>query len=80
MAKTIYYKTALTGGTADALDSIDGALLAHDDVAFVLVAATNTSYVYRLDSGSGALEASPDVIAPDLNAGTKRWILCRGVV
>ena len=73
MAKTVYIKTALTGGGADALDGIDGAMLVDQDVALVYVA--NTLYFYQLDATSGASEDSPSVIAPDTNAGDKRWIL-----
>jgi hypothetical protein len=32
-------------------------------------------YIYLLDVDSAAAEASPNVIAPDTNAGDKRWIL-----
>ena len=34
-----------------------------------------TIYIYALDDDSGASESSPDVVKPDDNAGTKRWIL-----
>lgn len=72
--------TALTGGTAGALDKIDGntggegggALL--DDDAAVVVLSTGV-YHYHLNATSGATENSPYVIAPDTNPGTKRWIL-----
>lgn len=73
MAKTVYLKTALTGGGADALDNIDGAALLDADVAFVM--ASSSLYVYLLDADSAAAESSPDVIRPDTNAGDKRWIL-----
>ena len=74
MANKIYWsKTALIGGTADALDSIDGAGLTDGDFAHVV--AGGKIYIYKLDEGSGATESSPDVITPDANAGTKRWIL-----
>jgi len=73
MAKTVYLKTALTGGGADALDTVDGAGLLDADVAFVL--AGGYLYVYLLDDDSAAAESSPDVIRPDTNAGDKRWIL-----
>ena len=71
--KTVYIKTALTGGAATALDGIDGDNLLDGDVALVL--AANIFYVYILDDDSGAAEASPGIIAPDTNPGTKRWIL-----
>jgi len=73
MAKTVYIKTALTGGTLDALDGIDGANLLDGDVAYVYV--NGIKYEYVLDDDSGAAEDSPNVIAPDTNAGDKRWIL-----
>ena len=74
-----YPATALTGGGAGALDAVDGAGLADGDVAFVglLGHATygNALLVYMLDADSAASESSPDVIAPDDNAGDKRWVL-----
>ena len=74
MANKIYWsKTALIGGTADALDSIDGAGLTDGDFAHVV--ADGKIYIYKLDDDSGATESSPGVITPDANAGTKRWIL-----
>ena len=71
--KTIYHFTALTGGTATALDSVDGNSLLDKDRAFTLI--SGVFYVHQLDAASGAAESSPDVIAPDTNPGTKRWIL-----
>lgn len=65
--------TCLTGGTADCLDSQDGASLLDNDRA--MVAVSGVFYYYRLNASSGAAESSPDVISPDANAGTKRWIL-----
>jgi len=74
MANNIYYsKVLLTGGGATALDSIDGDSLTDGDFAYVHIAGIR--YTYRLNATSGAAEASPSVIAPDTNAGTKRWIL-----
>ena len=67
------YKTGLIGGTAADLDSIDGAALSQDDFAMVMVG--NIIYHYQLNATSGAAESSPNVITPDTNAGTKRWIL-----
>jgi len=72
-AKTAYQKTALTGGSSTALDGINGSNLVDGDFAYVMV--SNVQYVYVLDADSGAAESSPDVISPDTNAGTKRWIL-----
>ena len=73
MANQFYPATALTGGGTGALDAIDGADLADGDGAVVI--AAGTAYFYRLDGTSGATESSPSVIAPDVNAGDKRWIL-----
>lgn len=74
MANTVYMsKTGLIGGEATKLDSIDGAGLVDNDAAFVNV--SNVQYIYRLDADSAAVEASPNIIAPDTNAGDKRWIL-----
>ena len=73
MANKAYGAIKLTGGTPGALDFIDGAGLQDLDVGF---ATTLTgTYVYSLDSDSGATESEPDIIEPDVNAGTKRWIL-----
>ena len=72
--KVIYWsKTALTGGAAGALDSIDGTALQDGEVAHVFI--SDILYIYRLDADSAAAEASPSIIAPDTNAGDKRWIL-----
>jgi hypothetical protein len=73
MAENLYWKSALTGGTTTSLDGIDGANLSDTDACVVIL--LNKAYFYHLDSDSGASESSPDVIAPDTNPGTKRWIL-----
>lgn len=75
----IYHFTALTGGGATALDSVDGDRLLDGDRAFVVVnvtATTATVYAYHLNATSGATENGTTIIAPDTNAGTKRWIRC----
>lgn len=64
---------ALTGGGTGALDSYDGNLF--DDGSIAKVGTNGVVYLYRLNASSGAAESSPDVISPDTNAGTKRWIL-----
>lgn len=74
MATNIYGATSLTGGGAGSLDAIDGAELADKDVAIVFIQGDAT-YDYILDIDSGAAESSPNTIAPDTNAGNKRWIL-----
>jgi len=73
MAKNIYWAYVLTGGGDGALDKIDGSILNDLDAAIVVTLAAR--YVYSLDDDSGAAESSPEVISPDDNAGTKRWIL-----
>lgn len=72
MSVTVYHFLALTGGGATALDSVDGDALSDGDRAIVM--AGGVFYAYLLDADSGAAESSPAVIAPDTNAGTKRWI------
>jgi len=74
MAIILYRKTILTGGTSDALDGIDGSVLNDGDECRVYT-SSNILYFYRLDATSGATEDSPDIIAPDNNPGSKRWIL-----
>lgn len=64
---------ALTGGGVGSLDAIDGAGLADKDYAFGVV--DGVQHCYWLDYDSGAAENSPYIIAPDVNAGNKRWIL-----
>lgn len=77
MANIIFWsKTALTGGAAPALDSIDGDSLTDGDFAHVVVGGI--LYVYKLDADSGEDESPPSIIAPGTNAGTKRWILLEG--
>jgi hypothetical protein len=71
--KTIYHFLLLTGGSATALDSIDGNSLLDKDRAFTIV--SGVLYVHELNANSGAAESSPGVITPDTNAGNKRWIL-----
>jgi len=73
MANKVYAAIALTGGGAGALDAIDGTALANLDIAIVVTATKR--YVYSLDSDYGLAESSPARIAPDANAGDKRWIL-----
>lgn len=75
MPTTKYYGvTSLTGGGAGALDvCADGADLNDGDGALAII--SGLVYVYRLNATSGAAENSPKVIAPDVNPGTKRWIL-----
>lgn len=69
----IYCCIALTGGGLGALDKLDGAILNDKDGARVIT--ESGVYVYFLDEDSAAAENSPFVIAPNNNAGDKRWIL-----
>ena len=73
MGKHVYLKSALTGGAADALDSIDGNLLNNLDLAFVTVGGV--VYTYVLNHDLTTAESSPGIISPDKNYGTKRWVL-----
>ena len=72
-AAKFYPARALTGGGEGALDAIDGALLATGDVA-IIGTSDRDGYMYVL-LATGDKESSPDVIAPDRNAGSKRWHL-----
>lgn len=75
MALNIYFdRTTLTGGGSSALDDIDGAGLNDGDKAFIYTSA-DVLYMYILDADSGQGENSPYIISPDLNAGSKRWVL-----
>ena len=73
MANNFYCRTSLIGGGGGALDQIDGAGL--NDLDFAAVSVLNKVYFYTLDDDSGAAELSPNIISPDANAGTKRWLL-----
>lgn len=72
-----YIRTILIGGTTNCLDGIDGAKLNDGDTC-QLITSSGIRYDYRVNATSGAVENSPDIIAPDTNAGTKRWVLCMG--
>ena len=69
-----YPYIALTGGGDGALDSLDGSLLKNGDAAYVVIPATKRTYIYTLDEDSGATDDGVNVIAPDANAGLKRWV------
>lgn len=77
MANKMYGRTALTGGVAGCLDSIDGARLFDGDIAVVVNSSGEVSF-YRLNAVSNAAESSPGIITPDTNAMAKRWILANG--
>ncbi len=78
MSITRYRRTLLTGGTASAVDGIDGDLLNDGDIC-EFYSVSDTFDTYRLDADSGAAENSPWIIAPDTNPGSKRWILVNPV-
>jgi hypothetical protein len=73
MAVNFYPATSTTGGATGSLDSINGDLLNDGDAA-VVESETKGALFYVLDATSGAAESGDDVIAPDLNPGTKRWL------
>jgi hypothetical protein len=73
MASRIFGFILLTGGGTGALDAIDGDLLSDKDIAIGVV--DGVTRTYYLDADSGASESSPATIAPNTNAGDKRWIL-----
>ncbi len=72
MPRYFYGATHLVGGDEGALDAIDGTNLQDEDAAICI--GYDGVYFYRLEDGSGASESAPETIAPDTNAGTKRWI------
>ena len=75
MADVLVYRLqALTGGASNALDGIDGNSLAGGELAFIHT-STKLLYIYQLNATSGQSESVPAIIAPDLNAGNKRWEL-----
>jgi len=82
VASKVFHKDDFIGGTDNCLDSIDGAILQDGDTASVYKSVGN--YIVRvdflLDADSATAESSPDVISPDSNAGTKRWIRCSPAV
>jgi len=69
----LWFASDLTGGTTGCLDFIDGSLLSDDHGAIVV--KDSLTYFYHLNATSGVAESSPSVIAPDTNAGNKRWEL-----
>jgi len=69
----MYGRTALTGGT-NSVDNIPFAALNDNDLCIVI---TNTSllYHYRFEASSTAAESLPDVIMPQSEPETGRWLL-----
>jgi len=77
-ANKFWWAPCLTASST-CLDGIDGASLTAGDAALVVWDSGSTTpivYIYRLYESS-ADEASPTVISPDTNPGTKRWHLVR---
>ena len=70
MANKVFGFTSLTGGGLGALDSIDGSVITAGDLAY---GTDGTDHYDFVCVGDSAAESSPDVIAPDANAGVKRW-------
>jgi hypothetical protein len=58
-----YAKVKLTGGTSDALDSINSSGLNNNDFAIVQYLGNTYNYIY--DSAAAAAEDSPFIIVPD---------------
>lgn len=67
------YATALTGGTAGALDAKAVATLSEGDIAFV--ATGSVLYVYRFVAAATDAESSPSRIRPDDYATAGVWYL-----
>ena len=65
--------TCVSGGTQGCLDKINGNVL--EDGYRAIVETSTRVYFYKLNAASGVAEDIPETIAPDLNAGTKRWEL-----
>ncbi len=78
MGDSMVAAIALTGGGAGALDDINHNSLADGDLALVVDATTEQSYMFTYDSSSSASEAvstSDDqmIVKPDSNSGNGRW-------
>jgi len=76
MARIInYHFSVLTGGGANALDSVDGNEL-EDGYRAYIITAGGAFTVYWLDADYDQPENDPTIIVPDTNPGTKCWRLC----
>ena len=75
MSNKVYGAIDYDGGTAGAMDALDGDLLSDGDMCIVIHDVANQCLMYTLNSTSGVTESAPAIISPDSNAGTKRWIL-----
>lgn len=70
---SIYAGIDLIGGGTGAVDKINGSVLI--DKNMFLTTKNGILYPHWLDDDSGDAEDSPHIISPDLDAGTKRWLL-----
>jgi len=68
-------KTGIIGGTSFDLDGVNGASLNDGDYCAVFLDGTEQLYFYRLDATIGGDESYPDIIKPDMNPGSKRWLI-----
>jgi len=68
-----YWCSAINGGTTGAMDAINGNKLNDGDSC--TVKTSTAAYFYHLNATSGAAESAPNIISPDSNPGTKRWLL-----
>lgn len=73
MAVTLYKSVGTTGGTTGKVDGIDGNLLNQGDFDFMFDQTNHYWIPYELDADIGGTENNPLLIAPDINAGNKRW-------
>ena len=71
MASKIYFKNYLSGGSANALDGIDGDLLAFNDCSITVTSAGDT-YFHTVITSAGADDGLYR-IDPDVNPGNKQW-------
>lgn len=73
MANKFFGAIGLIGGTDGMLDDIEDTVISDIDSALVITDA-QLMYTFNCDSGSGAAEDSPRLIAPD-SGSNKRWLL-----
>ena len=72
----LYVKKEFTGGSSDALDSIDGSVLKNG--VFALVLKDGKAYSMEYVEGASGEEDPPNIVTPDSNP-TGRWVL-RGIL
>ena len=74
MAKTLFIRTKTTGNPGDdSLDEIDGQDLNDGDLAIVCDGSDRFIF-YELDATIGGAESDPELIEPNDNSGSKRWV------